>query len=300
MAIPDFQTLMLPLLQFCGDGKTHTNSEAIAHLADFFSLTEEERKENLPSRRQTILYNRTTWALFDLRKAGLLESEKRGAFLITNRGVDVLRQKPERIDLKFLKQFPEFKRTAQSENEQNETPVSDLNPQTPEEQLEDAYENIRESLANEILDKLKSVAPDFFERIIVEVIVKMGYGGTRRDAGQAIGKSGDGGIDGIIKEDRLGLDIIYLQAKRWQGTVGRPEIQKFAGALQGQRAKKGIFITTSDFTKEARDYAAMIDSKIVLIDGKQLAQYMIDFSVGVTTVSTYEIKKLDSDYFTDE
>ncbi|MEZ4525936.1 MAG: restriction endonuclease [Desulfobacterales bacterium] len=182
-------------------------------------------------------------------------------------------------------------------------PSSDSNDtphQTPEEQLEDAYENIRESLATEILEQLKSVAPDFFERIIVEVIVKMGYGGTRRDAGQAVGKSGDGGIDGIIKEDRLGLDIIYLQAKRWQGTVGRPEIQKFAGALQGQRAKKGIFITTSDFSKEARDYAAMIENKIVLIDGKQLAQYMIDFNVGVTTVSTYEIKKLDSDYFTDE
>ncbi|MGE0083903.1 MAG: restriction endonuclease [Desulfococcaceae bacterium] len=303
MAIPDYQTMMLPLLQFCGDGKIHNNSEAIDHLADLFSLTEKEIKENQPSGRQTVLYNRATWALFDLKKACLLENKKRGVFLITSRGLNILKQKPKRIDIRFLKQFPEYSHGGKSEKKQNDTPIPDSpekNSQTPEEQLEDAYENIRESLASEILEQLKTVSPDFFERIIVEVIVQMGYGGTRRDAGQAVGRSGDGGIDGIIKEDRLGLDIIYLQAKRWQGTVGRPEIQKFAGALQGQRAKKGIFITTSDFTKEARDYAAMIDSKIVLIDGKQLAQYMIDFSVGVTTVSTYEIKKLDSDYFTDE
>lgn len=303
MAIPDFQTLMLPLLQFCGDKKIHNNSEAIEHLAKVFSLTEEEKNEYLPSGTQTVLYNRTTWALFDLKKARLLESKKRGVFQITERGLEVLRQKPEKINLKFLKQFPEVKHTAKSEKKQNNSPGTDFseeNIQTPEEQLEEAYENIRETLAGDILEQLKAVSPEFFERIIVEAIVRMGYGGTRKDAGQAVGKSGDGGIDGIIKEDRLGLDIIYLQAKRWQGTVSRPEIQKFAGALQGQRAKKGIFITTSDFTKEAREYAALIETKIVLIDGKQLARYMIDFNVGVTTVSAYEIKKLDTDYFTGE
>jgi len=303
MAIPDFQTLILPLLQFCSDRKIHNNREATDYLADNLSLAEKDIKEMRPSGGQTILYNRIGWALYALKKAGLVERRKRGTFLITDSGIDVLRQKPKRIDHKFLKQFPEYSHSGKFEKKENDAPVADFsngNVQTPEEQLEDAYENIRESLANEILEQLKTVSPDFFERIIVEVIVQMGYGGTRRDAGQAVGKSGDGGIDGIIKEDRLGLDIIYLQAKRWQGTVGRPEIQKFAGALQGQRAKKGIFITTSDFTKEAREYAAMIESKIVLIDGKQLAQYMIDFNVGVSTVSSYEIKKLDSDYFTDE
>lgn len=183
-----------------------------------------------------------------------------------------------------------------------ETPViaADSGEQTPQERLEGAYETLRANLAKDLLTQLKLSLPDFFERVVVELLVRMGYGGTRKDAGKAIGKSGDEGIDGIINEDRLGLDVIYIQAKRWQNTVSRPEIQKFAGALQGQRAKKGIFITTSDFSRDAIEYATRIDSKIVLIDGDQLAEFMIDHSIGVTSVASYEIKQIDTDYFASE
>jgi restriction system protein len=178
--------------------------------------------------------------------------------------------------------------------------VSVNGQQTPEELLEYSYQRIRQDLAQEMLNKVKESSPSFFERLVVELLVRMGYGGSRADAGKAVGKSGDEGIDGIIKEDRLGLDAIYIQAKKWEGTVGRPEIQKFVGALHGQGAKKGVFITTSTFSNEARDYVSRGDSlKIVLIDGQELAQLMIDFDVGVAKVSSYEIKKLDFDYFTD-
>ena len=203
----------------------------------------------------------------------------------------------------MLRQFPEFgewlnhKKTDGADETIEETVDS---VRTPEESLEGAYRTLRLDLSNDIVERVKSCSPAFFERLVVELLVKMGYGGTLQDAGQAIGKSGDGGIDGIIKEDRLGLDVIYLQAKRWEGTVSRPELQKFAGALQGRRAKKGVFITTSDFTKEAREFAAAIDNKIILIDGDELAEIMIDFSVGVSPVNTYEIKRIDSDYFVEE
>jgi restriction system protein len=166
--------------------------------------------------------------------------------------------------------------------------------------MDEAYTAIREALADDILEKVMTCSPRFFENLVVTLLVKMGYGGTRQDAGEAIGRSGDGGIDGIIKEDRLGLDVIYLQAKRWDGIVSRPEIQKFAGALQGRRARKGVFITTSNFSKEARDFASAIDNKIILMDGNELAEYMIDFNVGVSTQNSYEIKRLDSDYFVEE
>ncbi len=214
----------------------------------------------------------------------------------------MLKEKPKRIDAAFLKRFPEFLEFVGAKKDKQAAPASDElnNNETPEEMIEAAYQKLRQGLAVELLQTIKSCSPAFFERLVIDLLVKMGYGGTRKDAGQAIGKSGDGGIDGIIKEDRLGFDVVYVQAKRWDNVVSRPEIQKFAGALQGQRAKKGVFITTSSFTRDARDYVSMIESKIVLIDGDLLAQLMIDFNIGVTAVASYELKRVDSDYFTEE
>ena len=299
MAIPDYQSIMLPLLKFTGDGEEHSRREAIEALADEFSLTDEERKELLPSGRQATFNNRVGWARTYMTKAGLLESTKRGYFQITERGLDVLKQNPPEINNAFLRQFPEFVefQTPKQRKVEEDTEQDISETRTPEEEIESAYQGVRQELATELLQTIKSCSPTFFERLVVDVLVKMGYGGTRKDAGQAVGRSGDGGIDGIIKEDRLGLDIVYIQAKRWDGPIGRPEIQKFAGALQGQRARKGIFITTSAFTQSAQDYVSRIDSKIVLIDGDTLAQLMIDYNIGVTTVTSYELKHMDSDYF---
>jgi restriction system protein len=300
MPIPDYQATMLPFMQLAGDKAEHSLREAIETLANGFKLTEQERQELLPSGQQEIFTNRVGWARTYLKKAGLIETTRRGFFKITERGLDVLKQKPAQINSKFLRQFEEF-RTFQARREPNENIADEIEqPRTPQEALEQAYQSLRAELAAEILSQIKQSPPSLFERLVVELVVKMGYGGSRKDAGQAIGKSGDEGIDGIIKEDRLGLDIIYLQAKRWEATVGRPEIQKFAGALQGQRARKGIFITTSDFSRDAEEYAAKIESKIILIDGEQLAQLLIDHNIGVTPVSNFEIKKIDSDYFTEQ
>lgn len=289
-------------MRYCADGKEHAISETTDALADQFKLTEEERKALLPSGVQEIFRNRVAWAKSHLKMAGLLANPKRGIYKITERGLEIVRKNPPLINLKFLFQFPEYVALRKSHRERPESTDEAENGQagTPEEALESAHEKIRESLAAEILQKLKSCSPSFFERLVVEVIVKMGYGGTRQDAGKAIGKSGDGGIDGIIKEDKLGLDTIYIQAKRWENTVGRPEIQKFVGALTGQRAKKGLFISTSNFTSDAMDYVSRVDTKIVLIDGETLPELMIDHNVGVSTIATYDLKKIDSDYFTEE
>jgi restriction system protein len=301
MTIPDYQTLMLPLLELAADGKEHFLRDVIEKTADEFNLTEDERKELLPSGQQAIFTNRVAWARTYLKQAGLLEATRRGYFQITKRGKQVLAEQPTKIDVKYLEKFPEFLDFRTRKKDKNDTASEErLGEETPEESLETAYQKVRQELAQELLRQIKQCSPLFFEKLVIDLLVKMGYGGTRRDAGKAIGKSGDGGIDGIIKEDRLGLDIIYIQAKRWEGNVSRPEVQKFAGALQGQRAKKGIFITTSSFTQEAWDYVSRIDSKIVLIDGDLLAQFMLDHSVGVSTVATYEIKKVDSDYFSEE
>ena len=302
MAIPDYQTCMLPLLKFYADGQEHANRESIDTLAAEFKLTDEERRQMLPSGVQGLFDNRVNWARTFMKKAGLIEPTKRGVHQITKRGKDVLKKNPARIDVSYLNQFQEFKdfRAIRHTKEEEETPELDLNSKTPEESLEGAYQKLRGDLAAELLQRLKTCSPTFFERLVVEVIVKMGYGGTRKDAGKAVGRSGDGGIDGIIKEDKLGLDAIYIQAKRWESTVGRPEIQKFIGALAQQRAKKGLFITTSSFSADAEDCVSRIEAKVVLIDGEDLAQLMIDHNVGVSTVGTYEIKKIDSDYFAEE
>lgn len=299
MSIPDYQTLMLPLLKLTADKKDHSLREAVEVLAKQFQLSADELAELLPNGRKTRFYDRVGWAGTYLRKAGLLASSERGQFRITQRGLDVLNQKPVKIDVGFLEQYEEFIQFRTRRNKEQKRSESNLEAQTPEEVMDDAYQTWRKNLADEILEKIKQCSPAFFETLVIDVLVKMGYGGTRQDAGKAIGRSGDEGIDGIINEDRLGLDVIYIQAKKWdKGTpIGRPEIQKFAGALQGQRAKKGIFITTSTFTKEAYDFASKIDSKIVLIDGDGLSQLMIDFNVGVNLLASYELKRVDSDYF---
>jgi len=299
MAIPGFQDIMLPMLHILGDGSAHALSDMIEELAQHFGLTPEELKEKLPSGRQAVFSNRVGWARTYMKKAGLIRAPKRGFAEILDRGRDVLADPPERITVGFLNQYPEF---VEFRSKRREKPVSNAAASAedevdPEEALEAAYQRLRQELADEILDAVKACPPAFFEDLVVDLLVRMGYGGTRKDAGEAVGRSGDGGIDGIIKEDRLGLDIVYIQAKRWEGSVGRPEIQKFAGALQGQRARKGVFITTSRFTSDASEYASKIDSKVVLIDGDALSQLMIDHGVGVTSVSSYELKRLDSDYF---
>ncbi|MGC1174826.1 restriction endonuclease [Polaromonas sp.] len=302
MAIPDYQTCMLPFLRFLEDGLEHSLGQAEDALAAHFQITPAEQTELLPSGQQRIFRNRIGWARTYLKKAVLIESPRRGIFNITERGKTVLKSDPTRIDAKFLEQFPEFIEFRElSKSDSAAVTLTDTIPSktTPEEAIEDAYQGLRGQLAQELLSRILGCSPAFFEQLVVELLVKMGYGGSRRDAGERIGQTGDGGIDGIIKEDRLGLDTIFIQAKRWQGSVGRPEIQKFVGALQGQRARKGVFITTSIYTAEAVDYASRIDTKVVLIDGKRLADLMIDFDVGVTPAATYIVKKVDSDYFED-
>lgn len=303
MAIPDYQTCMLPFLRFLGDSEEHSLREAEESLGEYFQLSATERAELLASGQQRVFKNRIGWARTYLKKACLIEAPKRGVFKITDRGLKVLSTNPIRIDGKFLEQFPEFiefREISKKTNENTTALGAALNPSTtvtPEEEIERAYQGLREQLAQELLAVILSCSPVFFEQLVVDVLVKMGYGGSRRDAGERIGQTGDGGIDGIIKEDRLGLDTIFIQAKRWQGSVGRPEIQKFVGALQGQRARKGVFITTSTFTADAIDYASRIDTKVVLIDGKALSALMIDFDVGVSASASYVVKRVDSDYF---
>ncbi len=301
MAIPDFQTIMLPLVKLAADGKDHSIHEAVEKLAIEFNLTDEDKVKLIPSGLQPVFYNRVGWARTHLKKARLLEDPQRGYFCITERGKKVLSQNPERIDTNFLSQFPEYVVFKRTTRETVETPevAEDIEDLTPEEALEEAYQKIHEGLADEVLTAVMNSSPGFFEKLVIELLVRMGYGGSRRDAARAVGGSGDEGIDGIIDEDRLGLDTIYIQAKKWKedNSVGRPEIQKFVGALQGQQAKKGIFITTTKFTEDARNYASKIDTKVVLIDGKRLANLMIDYNVGVTPQANYETKSLDSDYF---
>ncbi len=306
MAIPDYKTLMLPVLKLASDGKEHKFSQAVEALADEFGLTTEERVELLPSGSQAVFNNRVGWARSYLKQAGLLTTPKRGFFTITQTGVELLATNPIQVDTSVLERYPEFiefknRKRDKCENEsQIESSFDPESTLTPEDALASAYKKLSLTLESEILNAVKESSPSFFERLVVDLLVKMGYGGSRQDAGRALGKSGDGGIDGIINEDRLGLDVIYIQAKRWEGSVGRPEIQKFAGALQGQRARKGVFITTSFFTKDAREYASVIESKIILIDGEHLSKLMAEHNVGVSTVGQYQVKKLDSDYFDNE
>jgi restriction system protein len=306
MTLPDFQTVMLPVLQQLADGTEHKHAHLLAQISDHFKLTEEERAKLLPSGGQTVISNRVGWSRTYLKKAGLLTTPSRGVAVITEEGQKLLAKKPDRITVGLLKQlypsFVAFHATSNSDDEEakpakGDVPVAADDKTTPQERLESSYIQLRASLAADLLERILTVAPAFFEQLVVDVLVAMGYGGSAADAGQSIGKSGDDGIDGIIKEDRLGLDVIYVQAKRWQGTVGRPQIQAFAGSLEGHRARKGVFITTSSFTQEAKEYVTRIEKKIVLIDGKSLAQLMIDYDVGVAVQKTFAVKRIDADYF---
>lgn len=302
MAVPDFQTLMLPMLQFSGDENIHSLGEAREHLAAHFALTSEERAEMLPSGRQRRFDNRVAWARSYLEQGRLIESPRRAHFAITPRGREVLSRGVSRIDIGFLEEFEEFRqfRSSGIRDSSGAPALSTATAETPEEVLERAYQTIRAELASELLAKVMTGTPEFFERLVVELLLQMGYGRSRAEAGRAIGGTGDEGIDGIITEDRLGLDTIYIQAKRYTGTVGRPDIQKFVGALHGKRARKGVFLTTGKFSEDAVDYVGRIDPHVVLVDGRQLAEYMIDYDLGVTPRAKYELKRIDSDYFNDE
>lgn len=303
MPIPDYQSCMLPLLKFASDEKEHSMSEAVDKLSNQFNLTPSEREELLPSGTQFVIANRIGWARTYLKKAGLLTDPRRSFFKITGRGKELLKSNPQKISTHDLKKYDEFKEFQQKSNQKDASTIQEDSNQgysTPDEALAYGYQKLTANLADELLEQIMSCSPSFFERLVIDLLVKMGYGGSLKEAASIVGKSGDAGIDGIIKEDKLGLDTIYVQAKRWEGVVGRPEIQKFAGALLGQKARKGIFITTSGFTREATEYVKGIDAKIVLIDGNELAELMIENNLGLSTVHVYEIKKVDSDYFVEE
>lgn len=301
MAIPDFQSFFKPLLDIASDHQEHSLKETRERLAKHFDMTDEDLSEFLPSGTQKTFDNRVAWAKSYFIQAKVLKATKRAHFIITDRGIELHKKGYDRIDIKVLDQYPEFvefHKQKKPDDKPKEDP-SDIST-TPEESLQQSYQNIRDDLASELLTKIMDNSPEFFERLVVDLMVAMGYGGSRLDAGKAIGRSNDEGIDGIINEDRLGLEIIYLQAKKWEIVVGRPEIQKFVGALHGKRAKKGVFITTSTFTNGAREYVEHIDPKVVLIDGAKLANYMIDFNLGTTKVAVYEIKRTDTDYFIED
>ena len=303
MAIPDFQSVMRPVLAMVHDGAALPLSELRERIADEFALSEDERKERLPSGHQTVINNRVGWARTYLNKAGLLTIPAKGMVQITARGRDALASGPERITVTWLKQFPEFAdfHTAKPQVANASTVLEiDIAETTPDEQLAEAHQALLQSLADELLAQVKAATPGFFEQLVVDLMLAMGYGGSRKEAGKATQATNDNGIDGIIKEDKLGLDVIYLQAKRWTNTVHRPEIDKFIGALTRQRARKGVFITTSEFSPGARDAALGLDIKVVLIDGVELARLMVENNLGVSIKQVYEVKQIDSDYFAEE
>lgn len=301
--IPKYEEIMLPLLQYLSDKKEHGLSETHDALAKQFKLTDEELRTLLPSGKQAIFRNRVAWARTYMQKAGLLVSPRRAHFKITERGLNLLKENPPKINSKLLMRYDEFVKfktitKPKESTEQKQFDLLDSNTdQTPEEYLEYAYQKLHSELSKELLDIVKTCSPEFFEKLVIDLLITMGYGGSRKDAGQAIGKSGDGGIDGIINEDKLGLDVIYLQAKRWENSVPVKEIRDFTGALASKKAKKGIFITTSSFPNSVYDFVSKVEYKIILIDGEKLASLMIDYGIGLSTVNTYHVKTIDSDYF---
>ena len=290
---------MLPLLELAADGHEHAMAEPVEALASRFHLTQDEQAELLPSGRQPRFTNRVYWSGTYLRKTKLLEAASRGRIRITQRGLDTLAKHPARVDLAYLAQFPELEefRSAESGKAEKATKVQLPQDQTPEEAMEQIHQSITETLRDDLLGRIKEAPPAFFEQLVVDLLVAMGYGGSRSDAGQAVGQSGDGGIDGIIKEDALGLDAGYVQAKRWDNTVGRPIVQAFAGSLEGARARKGVLITTSNFSTDAKEYVRHIEKRIVLIDSDELTKLLVQHGVGVTERARYPIYRLDEEYF---
>jgi len=299
LPVPDYQSLMLPLLKAVADLKDHSMTDITETLASEFKLTRIERAQALTSGRQSTFENRVGWARTYMKKAGLLDSPGRGSIRITPRGLDILKEKVGRIDAKFLMRYPEFaefRKVTREGSEEREIERKE-GPATLEETLEAAYASLTSLLAADLLDRLKKSSPEFFERVVVELLVRMGYGGSRRNAGKAIGRAHDGGVDGVINEDKLGLERVYIQAKRWEDAVGRPVVQAFAGSLEGVKAKKGVLITTSRFTDDAEKYVTGIEKRIVLLDGATLARLLIDHNVGVAEVAAYPVKKVDLDFF---
>jgi restriction system protein len=305
VAVPDFQTIMRPLLELHSDGQEHEIGITRTALAERFELSEQDRSERIPSGRVTTLQNRVGWAATYLYRTGLLERPRRAHYRITPRGEEMLAAYPDRIDLSVLKQFEEFHEFREASREQVEAGSALITEAsktaTAEEQIDSGYRELRAALAADLLDRVKEQSWDFFEQLVLRVLRKMGYGGPEGSIERLGGHGGDEGVDGVIREDALGLELIYIQAKSWQEkTVGRPEIQQFIGALHGKQAGKGIFITTSKFSPEAEEYAKGVASRVVLIDGRQLAELMIEHGVGVTTRETYKIKEVDISYFSSE
>ncbi len=299
MTIPGFQQIMLPVLQMLADGEEQQTSELVPRLADKFGLTSEDRAVLNSVSRQPTFYNRTAWAITYLAKAGALQRTARGKIRITARGQQIVAENLATIDIRYLRRFEEFQGFRESLPE-NSTVDSATAIEAPDELLEANYQILRDALADDLLQRVKAVPPPFFEQLVVDLLVAMGYGGSHIEAGRAVGRSGDDGVDGIINEDKLGLDVVYIQAKRWQGPVGRPVVQAFAGSLEGHRARKGVLITTSYFTQDAAEYVGRIEKRIVLVDGERLIQLMIDHDIGVVDRDTYKVKRVDLDYFPDE
>jgi restriction system protein len=301
MPVPGFQEMMLPLLRVCSDGNERSMGAVRGLVGDQLGLSDDDRKELLPSGTQPRFNNRVAWAKIYLERAGLLTKTRRGHFKISANGEKVLQNPPPIIDIAFLGQFDGFD-DFRTKAVDTDTPTAILQTsfQTPEEQLQDAHQRLCDDLAAQLLDQIAELSPEFFEKLVLDLMLAMGYGGSRDESGSVTNAGADEGIDGIINEDQLGLDTIYLQAKRWQGTVGRPEIHKFVGALHGRRARKGVFLTTSSFSRDAIEYADTIETKVVLIDGRRLAELMIKHDVGCNPSQTFIVKKLDSDYFTEE
>lgn len=301
MPVPDYQSFLLPVVQAVGDGAIHTNTEIREAAAQILHLSEADLKELLPSEMQTAFENRVGWAMTYLTKAGLLQRPKRAHYQITDRGREALSKTPTSLTTKYLRQFPEFVEFMSKTHPGTSVATGGVglvvSEQSPVDLIEAGYQTLRAELAEQIIEQVMACSPAFFERLVVDLLVAMGYGGSRADAGRAVGKSGDGGIDGIIKEDRLGLDAVYIQAKRWEGSVGSDRVMAFSGALDDHGANKGVLITTSHFTADAKAFAEKIQKRIVLIDGVRLAELMMDFGVGVTEEASYSIKRLDADYF---
>lgn len=306
MAVPKFYEFFGSFLKAVSDGEIHKSKEVQKVIASSMNLTEEDMAEQLPSQRQATYINRINWARTYLDKAGLIRTPARGQYQITDEGLKVL-QSGVSIDLKYLDRYPAFREfhtinPSEAKPQGNPTPQEE-EEKTPTEIMTEAFDKVNASLASDLMDMVMGLEPTEFETLVVKLLLKMGYGYGIEDAGKVTRATGDGGIDGIIKEDQLGFNNIYIQAKKWSADhkVSRPEVQKFAGALQGEKATKGLFITTTEFTKDAQDFAAnLLSSNIVLIDGNQLTKLMIKYNLGVAVEQTYEIKRIDSDFFSED
>lgn len=299
MAVPEFQSFMLPILKLFNDGEIHNTNECMNIAISSFNLNDDDIKLTVPSGKQTIVANRVYWSLTYLKKSLLIDTIRRGEYKITDRGLSLLKTNPDRIDKKLLSNYEEYRQFSNQDNSfESNTIIEEKNDDiTPEESIDNIYKKINEQLSDELLEIILDKDPYYFERLVMDVLTKMSYGDPNNNSNIVTKKSGDEGIDGIINQDRLGLDKIYVQAKRWNENVSRPELQKFVGALSAKKSNKGIFITTSDFTKEAKEYASNLSHTIILINGKELTKLMIEYNVGVQVNYSYDIKKIDNDYF---